>query len=368
MELNEIYINVLFLLVLLTSLLIRKSVSQVQVVEVPSYWWMFVFGAFAVYCFANCPIPWGTWADRHSYAWYVICARQGIYSFEESLPDKGFVFWIKWTSKIVDFQGWFYLTACVYVGNYMCAAWRFTRRYSYVLFLMMLCCFQYYAYATNTIRAGFAASFIILGLSFCNDLKKLTICLIIAVLCHKSMIIPVSAILLAWNFRRTNLFLLGWFLCFFVSYVWGEGIQERFSFLISETRTGYLTVDAAHTAYKIGFRWDFLTYSMLPIILGWYYIFTLNFKNEFYEFLYRMYLTANGFWILVIRAAFSDRFAYLSWFLFPILLVYPLLSKQLYRDAKDQAKMITLVMIGEFAFNFLMFLLYGGSFFGFKFF
>ena len=36
-----------------------------------------------------------------------------------------------------------------------------------------------------------------------------------------------------------------------------------------------------------------------------------------------IYLTANAFWILVIRSSFSNRFAYLSWFLMAIIIFYP---------------------------------------------
>lgn len=364
MTIGDIYFNVLSVIVLLSTFVIRKSYNRSTVISVPPSWFSLLLAIGAVYCFATVPVPWGTWSDRHGYASYVISARHGVHSFAIENSDYLFAQWIIWTSKIVDYKGWFYLTAAVYVGNYYIAAWRFARRYSFVLFLMMLACFQYFSYATNTIRAGFAGSFVILGLSFCNDYRKMAICLLIALFCHKSMMIPIAAIILAYNIRKTNWYIWVWLACIVVSYIVGESIQERASFLITENRTGYLTVDAAHTDYKIGFRWDFLLYSTLPVLLGYYYIYKLNFKNEFYEFLYRMYLTANGFWILVIRANYTDRFAYLSWFVFPILLVYPLLSKQLYRDAEYQARNVNLVLIGEFAFTFFMYLRDGGTLFG----
>ena len=36
-----------------------------------------------------------------------------------------------------------------------------------------------------------------------------------------------------------------------------------------------------------------------------------------------MYLTCNGIWMLCMYAQFTNRIAYLSWFMYPILLVYP---------------------------------------------
>lgn len=363
MGVEELYIHVLLLLVILSAFTIRKSAYAMKVIDVPSWGWGFMFAVFAVYCMAELPVPWGTWADRHGYANNFILAQQRGGGSAESFADAGFTQWVYWTAKITDYQGWFYLTAIVYVGNYMIAAWRFTREYSYVLFLMMLCCFQFYGYGTNTIRAGFAGSFLILGLSFCNDWRLMSLFLAISLSCHNSMIIPIAALILAYTIRKTRLFIIGWLFCVVLSFAIGGSIQERFMFLVNDNRSIYLA-GANWQHYKVGFRWDFLLYSTLPIILGYYYIYRLNYKNEFYELLYRMYLAANGFWVLVIRANFTDRFAYLSWFLFPILLAYPVLSKQLYRDATDQSRNVILVMTGEFAFTFFMYLLYGGTFLG----
>lgn len=367
MTFEEIYIHVLFFLVLISMLSIQKSAYPRKVIDVPPYFWNIIFAVFAVYCIANMPVPWGTWADRHGYAYNFMLVKQGTSEAVIDYVDIGFLKWMQWTSKFVNYQGWFYLTAIVYVGNYLIAAWRLTKEYSYVLFLMMICCFQFYAYGTNTIRAGMAGSFIIIGLTFCNDFRKLLLFLVIALSIHKSMMIPISALILSYNIKKTRLYIWGWVLCIFVSLVAGSALQERFMFLVEDSRTIYL-VGADWQHYKVGFRWDFLFYSTLPVLLGYFYLYRLNYKSPFYEFIYRMYLAANAFWILVIRANFTDRFAYLSWFLFPILLVYPVLSKQLYVDAKDQSRNVILVMSGEFAFTFFMYLLYGGQFFGLKFF
>lgn len=44
-----------------------------------------------------------------------------------------------------------------------------------------------------------------------------------------------------------------------------------------------------------------------------------------------MYLLTNTFWILIIRANFSDRFAYLSWFIYSVILLYPLVTRPVVR-------------------------------------
>src|SRR5690606_36663737 len=81
--------------------------------------------------------------------------------------------------------------------------------------------------------------------------------------------------------------------------------------------------------YKTGFRWDFVIYSILPILLARYYQ-KRGFQDRLYSQLVSMYTIANAFWILLIRMPLSDRLANLSWFLIPVLIMYPLLTKRIF--------------------------------------
>ena len=65
---------------------------------------------------------------------------------------------------------------------------------------------------------------------------------------------------------------------------------------------------------------------------------------------------ANAFWIMVIRAEFSNRFAYLSWFLYPIVLAYPLLKLKIW--PKTQGNKTAVIMAGHLAFTLLMVFLF----------
>jgi hypothetical protein len=93
--------------------------------------------------------------------------------------------------------------------------------------------------------------------------------------------------------------------------------------------SSYLSQDesSALVRYKVGFRWDFVLYSLIPIAAGWYYIVKQKFDDHLYKSIYSAYILANSFWLLVIRAPFSDRFAYLSWFLMPLILAYPVIKQ-----------------------------------------
>ena len=95
-----------------------------------------------------------------------------------------------------------------------------------------------------------------------------------------------------------------------------------------------------------GFRWDFLAYSAMPIILGYYTILKKRITDNWYSVLFSTYCLANAFWVIFIRAAFSNRFAYLSWFMYPIVVAYPLFFFNLWNDQDKKVGQIILVYIG----------------------
>ncbi len=100
-----------------------------------------------------------------------------------------------------------------------------------------------------------------------------------------------------------------------------------------------------------GFRWDFLIYSATAVFAGWYFIVKKGFNDKVYVTLFTTYVFANAFWILVIRANFSNRFAYLSWFMMALVIIYPFLKQEL---IPRQHKVLAKVMLVYVAFTFVM--------------
>ena len=74
-----------------------------------------------------------------------------------------------------------------------------------------------------------------------------------------------------------------------------------------------------------------------------------------YLLLFGMYVYSNAFWIMVIRSSFSNRFAYLSWFLYPVVLAYPMLRFPLWKQRHGQKT--ALVLLAHFAFTLVMWLI-----------
>ena len=126
--------------------------------------------------------------------------------------------------------------------------------------------------------------------------------------------------------------------------------MSYFAAMSDDSRTSYLN-NMQNTSYQVGFRVDFIIYSLTPIIIGYYFIFKKKFRDNFYTLLYNSYILTNIFWILVIRANYTYRFAYLSWFMMPFIMVYPLLKQKL--SLKENVWLGS-ILLGETAFGFFI--------------
>ena len=100
--------------------------------------------------------------------------------------------------------------------------------------------------------------------------------------------------------------------------------MELFSSMEDERFNRYLSGNDRD--YKVGLRLDFITYSLFPIIVGGYYIYKRNYKDEYYIHIYNTYLFCNACWLIFSKMPSNDRIAYLSWVFIPFILLYPILN------------------------------------------
>ena len=90
----------------------------------------------------------------------------------------------------------------------------------------------------------------------------------------------------------------------------------------------------------------------MPIVLGYYVVIKRGIQDRTYTILLNTYTLANAFWVMVIRANYSNRFAYLSWFMYPIVLAYPLLRLDVWGDM--QGKRLKQIMLAHIGFTWFM--------------
>lgn len=74
---------------------------------------------------------------------------------------------------------------------------------------------------------------------------------------------------------------------------------------------------------KSGFRIDFVIYSVMPVLMGYFVKYKYKLEDKLYDVILNIYLVTNGVWMLCMYAQFTNRIAYLSWCMYPIVLVYP---------------------------------------------
>ncbi len=84
----------------------------------------------------------------------------------------------------------------------------------------------------------------------------------------------------------------------------------------------------------------------MPVYLGYTVLIKHQVRDNWYRILYSTYCLANAFWVLVIRAAFTNRFAYLSWFMYGIVVAYPLIMMRVWDDQDRRTAIILLAFVG----------------------
>lgn len=229
-----------------------------------------------------------------------------------------------------------------------------------VAFLLSVCSFSFWGYGVNGLRNGIATSLVLFAFMVPRKLMIQLLFFYFAFSLHNSVLLPIGVFLLSKYIKNPKYYLIGWCLCLVFSVIahgFFENVLANLSIFEEDDRlNSYLTStleDTGATFSRTDFRWDFMLYSLLPIILGYTYIYRYSYIDNLYQQLFNIYVGCNAFWLLVIYVPYSNRFAYLSWFLFPIIIAYPLLKENL---VKRQGKKIQLMILLNYMFTYLMWL------------
>lgn len=347
---SAVYFNILLLIVLFvfiksgnSELFDKQNLSIKKVVGIVFLW-------FVILYMGTRPISF-TFADMAVYA-------LEFKDYANGAPlntDKEIVFgfFMKFCSGIMSAEVFFLLCAFLYVYPLYLASKKIFKDYWFYSLFILVISFSFWAYGTNGIRNGLATSLFIYALS--RDKKTVTIAFItLSVLIHTSLIIPTIAYTISLFYKNLKPYLVAWFVAIPLSLALGSFWENFFlnlGFIEQDRVIGYFSDDDAYldniVEIKVGFRWDFLLYSAIGVFAGYYYIYKKHFEDVFYNRLFAIYLMCNALWILVIRANFSNRFAYLSWFLLGLLIIYPLLKVSIFNKQH--------VVVGRILFIYFLF-------------
>ena len=258
-------------------------------------------------------------------------------------------------AQVMSVNFFFLIVMYFYIAMMYLGCREFDYKHGATLMLFCIGAFSFYGYSVNGLRNGIACSFVILALARFSKGEKLwpIILALIAMGCHKSAALPIACAVFTYYVRNPKYMYLVWIVSILLSLAIGGYLSNLLTLIGYDERLAQNLQSGADVEQSWGvememrFRWDFLLYSSMPILLGWYTIFKRKFYNNTYLILLGTYMYANAFWVILIRSLFSNRFAYLSWFLYPIVLAYPLLNFPVFK--KQHSKKVTWILLAHFS-------------------
>lgn len=255
-------------------------------------------------------------------------------SFIEIEGDFLFYYMMKFCTTVVPVEVFFLICAFLYIYPMYLVSKKLFKEYWAYSFLMLILSFSFWAYGTNGIRNGIATSIFLLAVVQ-EKKKNVYLLLFCSVNFHASMAIPIVMYVIATYYRNTKYLFYFWIFCIPLSLVLGSTLESFFLSLgmgDADKLGNYLTENDEYQEMfsSVGFRWDFLIYSGTAIFTGLYFILKRDYQDQFYKHLFNVFLLTNAIWILVIRANFSNRFAYLSWFMMGLIIIYPFLKMKFF--------------------------------------
>ena len=268
----------------------------------------------------------------------------------------------------------FWFIAIVYYGGMLLCSFLLVRKNLWISMMFFFTAFSTYSYSTNGIRNGFACSLVLVAIAMlalstydkkANESKvrivMAAVLMLSGLFMHRSTMLPSAAAFASLYFIKDPKWgLRFWIASFAISLVAGPLAEQFFSSLgfddrMSEYAAGQYKEHHADKFSHVGFRWDFWLYSSSGVAMIWYVTRRRKFNDPAYNLIANTYMMCNGFWIMVIRAAYSNRFAYLSWFILPLVFIYPLLRMNLWEDQDRKTAIIFFFFSG---FTFFMFFIY----------
>lgn len=300
-----------------------------------------------------------TFIDSWGYAAGYYTAMSGHYEIGNNKVFEGIMQWFAQTGFSVHL--WLTFVEAVYIGFTAWAVCRLFTRWPMTAFAVMLASFSFFSYGTNGLRNGMACSIFLMMMVLVRDRHWVWAALLAlaALGIHKSLFLPIGALILAYFYRNTRAYALGWLACIALSLVAGDyfiDIMSTQGLIDTGRNSEYLSgenVDMSGFS-RTGFRYDFLLYGCVPIVVGCYFVLRKKYDDATYKLILNVYIICNAVWVLVNRSWLSNRIAYLSWFLYGFVLMYPLLMSPYLRHRRWW---VACAVMGNAAFSYVMWLI-----------
>jgi hypothetical protein len=348
---TSVYYYIIFITTIIVVLQTHKSqLTDSSYFKIMNYSGIFLF-VFVLLYMGLRPISGAAFLDMRTYA--KMFTRYQNYDVKVIFEDPGFHYYLLFSSKIMSLKTFFFIDAFLYIFPLYLVCRKWFPNYWFYAFLFLLGSFSFWVYGVNGIRNGIAGSLFLLGISREKRVYQI-LWIIISINFHLTMLLPTIGLIIASIYNNPKKMILFWITCIVLSIVMSgfwEGFFAKLG-IFDDNRMSYLTSSIKPGMFsRSGYRWDFLLYSASAVFAGWYYIVVKDYKDKTYYYLFNTFVFANSFWILVNRANFSNRFAYLSWFMMTFVIIYPLLKEPI---IKHQHERIGYILFGYALFTTIM--------------
>ncbi len=300
-------------------------------------------------------------ADTISYVeFYHFLYENKVFIFDKETENLIFDNYLAWVgSQNLGTTFFFVSIAAIYFICTYIACKRMFPRDTLAAYLVFLAAFSTFSYGTNGIKAGAAASIFLLAMSYRENLKICIPLILVSWGFHHSMIMTVVAFVLTLVYKNSKVYFAAWCFCLLIAVFHITFFQQLFADILSESDesgANYLYSSGLDWGGITGFRIDFVIYSSMPILVGYWAVYKKRLQlSKIYTCLLNLYMTLNGTWMLCMYANFTNRIAYLSWFLYPIVLIYPYLNENW---GPRRYKDFSMVMLAHLGFTLFMKFIY----------
>lgn len=274
--------------------------------------------------------------------------------------DYGFYLLMLFSKEYLNIYVFYILCSVLYVAPIFLVCKKYFKEYALFAFILFVSSMSFWSFGINGVRNGLATSIFLFGIYFYDKKWLMYGLMVLSLTFHKSLVLSFIAFLIATQFTNTILLIRIWLVLVVVSYVFGSQVETVMSDfllhsgLVEDKRVDtYFSDELDGVVMERSYRLDFIIYSGIAIFLAYFYKYKKGFQDTFYDKIVNTYIVANSIWIVLIYAAYTNRIAYLSWFIMPLVLVYPLLKQ---KDlVKNQNLFLGLLILGTLAFTLLIY-------------
>lgn len=353
---QEIYLAIVGIITMVCYFRYYKARTAVRESVLPGL----VLAVFMVVFIGLRPIAFPEFGDMSGYAWYHDAWLHKKWSFDWDTENVIFDNLIQRATAAklgIRHTGLFVIIAAIYFLVRYWSTVKFFPRNSLMAYLVFLGAFLTFTSSTNGMKAGIASSCFVLALAYWRNWKVAGILLLITWGLHHAFFPCAVAFVGAYFYRNTKVYLGIWFVALIIAALHITFFQELFASAgIDKKAEEYLNV--GDKGYRTGFRIDFVIYSFMPILLGWYMMVKKGFKSVEFSFLLNVYLILNAVWLMCMYASYTNRIAAMSWAIIPVLLCYPFLSERNKAPAAKKNRNLAVVSLLNLGFTVFMVVIY----------